>query len=193
MLPESPQDIPRPEDPVPRAPRPPRPEADESPGDAPDDGPDGTPDDAPPAAPDAPPPELTRLVLAGFLPRGIAFLVDFAILALVESVLLFGSNATAGGVLWIVLGGVYQWYFLVDRDGQTPGKMLMRIRVVKVDGKPLQTQDALLRYLGYVINALPFLFGLGWAWAVIDARRQGWHDKLARTLVITTRPPEPSG
>lgn len=202
MLPESPEDIAHPGDPVPPAPAPP-PDDDALAADpAGDDTGAATPPQAAGAAPvrlrpvrlslPVAPPTTTSLVLAGLFPRGLAFLVDAMILVLVESFLLIGSSAATGGVLWLALWAAYEWYFLVDRNGQTPGKMLMRIRVVKVDGSPLKTPDALLRYLGYVINSLPFVFGMGWAWAVIDSRRQGWHDKLARTLVVVVSRPGPS-
>jgi uncharacterized RDD family membrane protein YckC len=141
----------------------------------------------PPAAHDkATPPALN---LAGLLPRAVAFVIDGAILVAMEWLLLLGSDATVGGLLGLALGGAYYWYFWTDRNGQTPGKMVMKIRVVKIDGGPLNTADSLVRYSGYLINALPFLFGLGWLWAFIDPRRQGWHDKLARTCVIVVEPP----
>lgn len=129
------------------------------------------------------------LNLAGLLPRAVAFAIDGAILLALEWLLLLGSDAAVGGVLGVALGGVYYWFFWTDRGGQTPGKMVMKIRVVKVDGGPLNSADSLVRYGGYVINSLPFLFGLGWLWAVIDPRRQGWHDKLARTCVVVAEPP----
>src|SRR5690606_9883837 len=115
--------------------------------------------------------------------------IDGAILLAMEWLLLLGSDATVGGILGLTLGGAYYWYFWTDRNGQTPGKMVMKIRVVKLDGGPLSTGDSLMRYGGYLINARPFFFGLGWMWAFIDPRRQGWHDKLARTCVVVAEPP----
>ena len=134
-------------------------------------------------------PSPPALILAGLFPRAVALVIDGAILLAAEWLLLLGSDATVGGVLGIALGAAYYWYFWTDRGGQTPGKMLMKIRVVKVDGSPLNSGDSLMRYGGYLINSLPFLFGLGWLWAAIDPRRQGWHDKLARTCVVVAEPP----
>ncbi len=141
----------------------------------------------PPASPD----NVTSpaLNLAGLLPRAVALAIDGAILLVMEWLLLLGSDAAVGGTLGVVLGGAYFWFFWTDRGGQTPGKMLMKIRVVKLDGGPLTSADSLMRYGGYLINTLPFLFGLGWLWAFIDPRRQGWHDKLARTCVVVVEPP----
>ncbi|MBN1679155.1 MAG: RDD family protein [Anaerolineae bacterium] len=129
------------------------------------------------------------LELAGLLPRAAAFLMDFLLLWLIEMVLLFGSSAPAGSPVLIVIGAVYQWFFLTRRDGQTIGKRLMKIRVIRTDGKPLTTNNALIRYTGYYLNLLPFVFGMGLLWAALDVYRQGWHDKLARTYVIKVSPP----
>ncbi len=68
----------------------------------------------------------------------------------------------------------------------TPGKMLIRARIVDATtlGKPSAGQ-LLLRYLGYYVGF--FSLGLGFFWVGWDARKQGWHDKLARTLVVRQR------
>lgn len=65
----------------------------------------------------------------------------------------------------------------------TPGKMLLSLRIV--DATSLQSLtgwQCLLRYVGYVLGALSF--GLGMT-GIVNARRpQGWHDRLARSIVI---------
>jgi uncharacterized RDD family membrane protein YckC len=53
-----------------------------------------------------------------------------------------------------------------------------------VSGDAIGTRQALLRYLGYFLSILPL--GLGFLWIAWDARKQGWHDKLAGTVVIAT-------
>jgi uncharacterized RDD family membrane protein YckC len=68
--------------------------------------------------------------------------------------------------------------------GQTPGKALMGLRVVRLDHKPMTIGCALARYGGYWLAALPLF--LGFLWILFDWRRQGWHDKLAGTCVIYT-------
>jgi uncharacterized RDD family membrane protein YckC len=42
------------------------------------------------------------------------------------------------------------------------------------------------RYLGYFVSAIPLFLGL--IWVGIDGRKQGWHDKLAGTVVIRPKP-----
>ena len=65
----------------------------------------------------------------------------------------------------------------------TPGKMIVGAKVVDADtGRPVPVARLIGRYFGYYLSLLPL--GLGLLWVGLDARRQGWHDKLARTLVI---------
>jgi len=64
----------------------------------------------------------------------------------------------------------------------TPGKMAIRARIVDADtGEKPTTGQFIGRYLGYFVSILPL--GLGLIWVGIDRRKQGWHDKLARTVV----------
>ncbi len=65
----------------------------------------------------------------------------------------------------------------------TPGKLLYDCDVVDArTGHPPTLGQAILRYLGYFISALPL--GLGFLWIIWDKRKQGWHDKIAGTVVI---------
>lgn len=68
----------------------------------------------------------------------------------------------------------------------TPGKMFMSAEIVDAatGGKP-STRQLVLRYVGYYLATIPLLLGL--IWVAFDARKQGWHDKLAGTLVVTAR------
>ncbi|CAN5151581.1 RDD family protein [soil metagenome] len=65
----------------------------------------------------------------------------------------------------------------------TPGKMVFGAKVVDArTGGPLSVGQSIGRYLGYYVAMLPFF--LGFFWIGFDARKQGWHDKLAGTVVI---------
>jgi len=72
--------------------------------------------------------------------------------------------------------------FWVARQA-TPGKMVVRARIVDADtlGKP-STGRMIVRYLGYYVSLLTL--GLGFFWVGWDKRKQGFHDKMANTVVI---------
>ena len=65
----------------------------------------------------------------------------------------------------------------------TPGKLLLNCQVVDADSfEPLTPRQALIRYLGYFVSLLPL--GLGFLWIAWDKRKQGFHDKLANSVVL---------
>ena len=69
------------------------------------------------------------------------------------------------------------------RFSATPGKWLLDCEIVNAkNGEPLTPRQALLRYIGYFVATLPF--GLGILWIIWDKHKQGWHDKIAGTVVI---------
>ncbi|CAA6802915.1 MAG: Unknown protein [uncultured Campylobacterales bacterium] len=65
----------------------------------------------------------------------------------------------------------------------TPGKMILGLKVVHANtGENLSVGRSIGRYLAYIPAMLPLLLGLIWVgW---DKKKQGWHDKLAKTVVI---------
>ncbi len=125
----------------------------------------------------------TGFELADVGTRFIALIIDSILLGIIGGVIgVILGRADTGGIFGFIIGVLYQWYFLTQQNGQTPGKKLVGIRVIKVNGEPLQFTDVLLRYVGYFLNTL--IIFLGWIWALFDSNRQGWHDKLAGTYVI---------
>lgn len=131
------------------------------------------------------PKRATDYTLADLGARLVALVIDSLILGMVAGAGYIGSRHGGGAVVGFLIGVAYQWFFLTRNNGQTLGKMLMGIRVVKTNGAPLTATDAALRYVGYYINTA--LMMLGWLWAAFDADRQGLHDKLAGTIVIHAR------
>ncbi len=140
----------------------------------------------------------------GFWARFLSFVVDsvwaMILLALILGVGLSGpqidlKEATdpdrAVGVLLqllprlgleLLLIGVAFVLFWMFRSA-TPGKML--VSAVIVDAKTLSkpsTGQLIARYLAYYASTLPPC--LGFLWVAFDKRKQGWHDKIAGTLVI---------
>ena len=97
-----------------------------------------------------------------------------------ESIMRSWSITLAASVL---IQSVYYAYFLTRREGQTIGKKMMNVRVIKRDGSALSIWDAILRsIIGYTLVILAF--GIGFAWAAFDKQGQGWHDMIADTIVV---------
>src|SRR5262249_49191275 len=75
---------------------------------------------------------------------------------------------------------------LAGNNGQTAGMRILGIRIIRTDGRPFTMGRAVLRHLaGYPLSMLGFF--LGFLWILWDRRQQGWHDKLARTVVVMSR------
>lgn len=67
----------------------------------------------------------------------------------------------------------------------TPGKMLISARIVDAEtGRNPSTAQCIGRYFAYFVSILPLCLGL--LWVAFDERKQGWHDKLAGTVVVKT-------
>jgi uncharacterized RDD family membrane protein YckC len=68
----------------------------------------------------------------------------------------------------------------------TPGKMAISARVVDAStGNTLSVGQSVGRYLAYFVSILPL--GIGLLWVAFDSRKQGWHDKLAGTVVVRSK------
>lgn len=129
--------------------------------------------------------------LAGIVPRIMAGIID-GFLLLMLMLLVLAVISSSGDLLPVLANFFslavpvfYYWYFWTRRNGQTPGKFALGIRVVKADGTPISDVDAVIRAIGYQVSAV--LFGLGYLWALIDRKNQAWHDKLARTYVVRSQ------
>jgi uncharacterized RDD family membrane protein YckC len=84
--------------------------------------------------------------------------------------------------LQVVLPAVAAILFWKYR-GATPGKMAISAKIVDATTLARPTTGKLvLRYIAYIASIVPFL--LGFLWVAIDRRKQGFHDKIAGTVVI---------
>ena len=93
-----------------------------------------------------------------------------------------GASAAGGMLVQLLLPALLVVAFWVYKSA-TPGKMVVSAEIVdeKSLGKP-STGQLIVRYIGYYISS--FIFGLGFLWIAFDKRKQGWHDKIAGTLVV---------
>lgn len=132
---------------------------------------------------------------AGFWRRGAAFGLDAMWLFCVAGVLSWllvgialpwGPALSARGLVAQTLHELLPAAVCVigwARYGMTPGKLLLELRVVDARGgdRPGWIQ-AIIRYIGYFVSALPL--GLGFVWAAFDRDGRALHDRLAGTRVV---------
>lgn len=150
------------------------------------------------SSPEAPPPAaLSGLEYVGFWKRFVAFLIDVFILTVITVPLLLAIYGRSYLKLAHENGGIAgMWDFLIQyllptiavivfwrTRGATPGKMAISARIVDAKtGGPPTTGRLAVRYFAYLVSILPLF--IGFLWIGIDRRKQGFHDKIARTLVI---------
>jgi uncharacterized RDD family membrane protein YckC len=77
---------------------------------------------------------------------------------------------------------IYCWSEKGLWPGQTLGMKALGVRVVRADGRPVSILTAIIRYVVLVVCFL--IVGLGILWVAFDGKKQGWHDKVAGTVVI---------
>lgn len=138
----------------------------------------------------APPP----VRLAGFFRRFFALLIDYLLLGILSDLISISYRTGAGGSFHAMRINVFfgistllaliYFTILIGESGQTLGKRLLGVRVIRTDGTSVSFGRALGRALGYYVSSL--FFSLGFLWAAFDRRNQTWHDKLVDTLVVRT-------
>ena len=135
---------------------------------------------------------------AGFWIRVAAALIDTFIFVLVFSIpltIIYGAgywteeqqpSGFLANLAEFVIPIIITVWFWTKYLG-TPGKMLLRLRVVDAEtGGALSTPQAIGRYFGYYVSIIPLMLGI--FWVGIDKKKQGFHDKLAGTVVIRDMP-----
>ena len=100
------------------------------------------------------------------------------------------ANAAAAGftgvagildLFELLIFGAYFSFFW--SSGGTLGMKIFKLRVADANtGQPIGFGRAVLRFIGFIISAIPCDIGL--IWAAFDSRKQGWHDKIAGTVVL---------
>ena len=143
-------------------------------------------------------PAVTPPQFAGFWIRFVACLLDSLILGAVQFgiglAFGFAGEAVIGSdgdslalslVTWLcsTVVGVTYYIFFTGYNGQTPGKMALRIQVVRTDGTTVGYGKAFLReVLGKFVSAI--ILGIGYLMAAFDRDKQALHDRIAGTYVI---------
>ena len=141
---------------------------------------------------------------ANFGVRAIALAIDVALISTIYSLMFLlladwlvrkGAGQDPLAILMLVFSFLVIWpagliflhmsYFTLFHawSGQTIGKMIMGIRVVSRDNNTVSLSVSFLRWTGYLVSFLPL--AAGFLWSAVDIEHCAWHDRLARTRVIS--------
>lgn len=127
------------------------------------------------------------MTYAGFWRRLSAALIDSVIYSVLISLLIGPAYANPNlqnfeGMVGAVIMFVATIALWVRYQG-TPGKLLLGCQIVDANsGDPMSYKQAVIRYLGYFVSVMTLFVGFLWiAW---DRRKQGFHDKMANTVVV---------
>lgn len=146
--------------------------------------------------------------VAGPFRRLCAYLIDYVIRVAVLFILLLGISLAFGAFglggfgmgLWVILLFLIDWFYggLFETlwNGQTPGKHLLRLRVLSTNGQPINAWQAVLRNVLRAADALPALlaqiglvtYQLGLATMAMNRRFQRLGDLVCGTMVVIEEP-----
>jgi uncharacterized RDD family membrane protein YckC len=130
----------------------------------------------------------------GFWPRVGASLIDTVLVTLIcvpLVTLIYGRSYWTSDTLvhgpadflinWVLPAGAVLLFWIYRQA--TPGKIAIGARIVDAEtGEKPSTRQLVGRYLAYYVSIIPFMAGI--VWVAFDPRKQGWHDKLAGTVVV---------
>jgi uncharacterized RDD family membrane protein YckC len=145
--------------------------------------------------------KASQLPLASFKNRVFAFLIDFALISAITSAITilpgifslsvaeFLSNGVSS-LLFITIGLLWLYSTLLEGfNGQSIGKRVIGLKVVRIDGKKMSYDHAAVRNFGKVLPLLPF--DLIYGWRIKNSAFMRYFDKFAGTTVIDLRSPSP--
>ena len=112
---------------------------------------------------------------AGFWIRMAALLLDLLMVGILMSMLHHSSNLQ---LVVLAIYGALMWKL----RGTTVGGLVFHLQVIRVDGRPIDWETAIVRALACFLSMA--VAGLGFFWIAFDPGKQGWHDKIAGTAVV---------
>jgi uncharacterized membrane protein SpoIIM required for sporulation/uncharacterized RDD family membrane protein YckC len=141
-----------------------------------------------------------ELPVAGIGSRGIAWVIDAALLSGVAIAAYFAFTLVAdplkavldlsqfariaGGLIGFAVLWLYWTVFEVVWEGQTIGKRLVGVRVVRLDGSPVTLVDSAVRNLLRVVDFLPVCYPVGLITMLVDVHHRRLGDLVAGTVLV---------
>ncbi len=146
--------------------------------------------------------------VAGIGSRFLAALVDTTIISVIQAIILLAGLTLLGGTItdlpeqdsslaaWMIaaialfLFLIYWGYYIffeITWNGQSPGKRMVGLRVIRVDGTPITLAESVIRNLVRLIDFLPTFYGIGVITMFIHPQSRRLGDLAAGTLVVHDR------
>lgn len=138
--------------------------------------------------------DTSEPIYAGFWIRVGASIIDTILIILVTWPILiaiygmayFDSSQIIAGTWDALISYIFPAVAVIifwSYRSATPGKMILNMRIIDArTGEKPSTGQFIGRYLGYFVSMIPLMLGI--FWVGFDKRKQGWHDKLAKTVVV---------
>jgi len=138
--------------------------------------------------------ERENISLATFPKRLLAYIIDEILVSFLFVMIYINSiestqnvedtiNMINGLVVYIMILKVIYQSFFVTVYGATVGKILMKIKVVSI--KDLENPSFIFSFIRASVRILSeSAFYLGFIWALMNPKRETWHDKAGQTLVV---------
>lgn len=125
---------------------------------------------------------------AGFWIRFLAAILDAIIIGIPIGLLQLGLAFATGIISLMYLLELAAIVFVIYMDGikgGTPGKLILKLRIVNAQNQIIGIPTAILRYVCKILSGI--ILGIGFFMIAFTEKKQGLHDKLAKTYVIYTR------
>ena len=132
--------------------------------------------------------------LASVLDRIFAFTLDLIILSISSAILYVLASALfpSGSEILVYLTLLpvivfYSLFFELFKNGQSPGKMALKIRVIRIDGEKTKFSDYLMRWMFRVLDIYGSFGGIAFLGVISSTNNQRTGDLLANTVVVTLK------
>lgn len=122
---------------------------------------------------------------AGFWIRLLAAVLDLIIIGVPAFILQFGLVFLIGITSLVYIIDLAVIIFIVYMDGikgGTPGKLILGLRIVNEKMGFIGIPTAILRYIGKILSGI--ILGIGYLMIAFTEKKQGLHDKIAKTFVV---------
>ncbi len=136
---------------------------------------------------------ISNVYYAGFWIRFVAHILDSAIISIITLPFIWyiGSEAFMKRIIFIYLASLYYFIFLTYRYNTTIAKSFLKIKITSSKNNKLTLWQVILRELfGKFISSITLM--IGYIAISFDDKKQGFHDKISKTLVIYTSEKKPS-